>query len=67
MPGRQDAGQFVGKAHALDLGEIGRVFDHAVANDAGDGDADGIDVLLADCGQRISPARISTNSPPGSP
>ena len=48
---RQDAGQLFGQAHALDLGEIRRVFDDAVTNDAGNGDADRIDVALADYGQ----------------
>ena len=36
-------GEIVGQAHAFDLGEIGRVFNDAVADDAGDGDADGVE------------------------
>ena len=40
---RQYSREFLGEAHALDLGEIGRVFDDAMADDAGDGDADRVD------------------------
>ena len=43
MPrGGQGAGEIVGQAHAFDLGQIGRVLDDAVADDAGNGDADGV-------------------------
>src|SRR5450631_984897 len=33
-------GQLFGHAHSLDLGQVWRVFDNAVANDAGNGDTD---------------------------
>src|SRR5579859_6715300 len=36
------AGEFIAEVHALELGEIGRVFDDAVAHDAWDGDANGV-------------------------
>ena len=48
--GREHAGEFFGQTHALDLGEIRRVFNDAVADDAGDGDADRVDVAFADDG-----------------
>src|SRR6185437_15213569 len=38
----QLAGEIVLETHAFDLGKIGRVFNHAVAHDAGDGDPDGL-------------------------
>ena len=44
--------QFVGQAHAFDLGQIGRVFNHAVADDAGYGDADGVHGTFSVGGQR---------------
>ena len=63
----EHAGQLFGQAHALDLGEIGRVFDHAVANDAGNGDADRVDrfALARRPASITCRASISTISPPG--
>ena len=35
-------GQVMGELHSLDLGQVRRIFDNAVANDAGYRDADGV-------------------------
>src|SRR6266568_3377783 len=34
--------QILGEAHSFDLGQVGRVLDNAIADDAGNGDADGV-------------------------
>ena len=58
--GRVDAlgckrpGQLVGQAHAFDLRQIGRVFNDAEANDAGDGDTDRVDRLRLPLDKRLN-------------
>ncbi len=46
-----DGGERLSHALTLDLGEVGRVFHDAVANDAGDGDADCEDGVMAGGGE----------------
>src|SRR6185437_6955450 len=47
----QRAGEIVLETHAFDLGKVGRVFNHALAHDAGDSDPDGFNRTTG-CGKR---------------
>ena len=38
----ENLGQVAGEAHSFDLGEVGRVLNHASTDDAGNGDPDGV-------------------------